>query len=78
MLRFPLEGFEAVRASVPTSKVLGVRVSATDWVEGGWDLAQTLEFARRLKQGGVDYITASSGGLCTALHGCAHRAVFPA
>ena len=62
-LRFPLEVFDAVRAVLPGSKVLGVRVSATDWVEGGWDLPQTIELARRLKQRGVDYITASSGGL---------------
>jgi len=61
--RFPLEVFEGVRAVVPASKILGVRVSATDWVDGGWDLPQTIEFSRRLKQSGVDYITASSGGL---------------
>jgi NADPH2 dehydrogenase len=62
-LRFPVEVFEAVRAVIPSHKILGVRVSATDWVEGGWDLPQTIELGRRLKQGGVDYITASSGGL---------------
>ena len=62
-LRFPLEVFDAVRAVLPASKILGVRVSATDWVEGGWDLPQTIELGRRLKQRGVDYVTASSGGL---------------
>ena len=39
-----------------------MRVSATDWIEGGWDLAQTIELARQLKALGVDLIDASSGG----------------
>ena len=38
-------------------------MSATDWVEGGWDIAQTIEFARELKKRGVDWIDASSGGV---------------
>ena len=62
-LRFPLEVFEAVRAAFPESKPVGVKVSATDWVEGGWDLAQTIQFARALKQRGVDWVDASSGGV---------------
>lgn len=62
-LRYPLEVFEAVRAAFPDAKPVGVKVSATDWVEGGWDLAQTIEFARALKQRGVDWIDASSGGV---------------
>ena len=62
-LRFPLEVFEAVRAAFPHAKPVGVKVSATDWVEGGWDLAQTIEFARALKQRGVDWVDASSGGV---------------
>ena len=40
-MRFPLEVFDAVRAAFPADKPVGVRVSSTDWVEGGWDLAQT-------------------------------------
>jgi 2,4-dienoyl-CoA reductase-like NADH-dependent reductase (Old Yellow Enzyme family) len=40
-----------------------VRISASDWIEGGWDLAQSIEFARRLKAAGCDWIDASSGGL---------------
>jgi 2,4-dienoyl-CoA reductase-like NADH-dependent reductase (Old Yellow Enzyme family) len=40
-----------------------VRVSATDWVEGGWDLKQTIQFARRLKEIGIDLIDCSSGGM---------------
>ena len=62
-LRFPLEVFEAVRAAFPSEKPVGVKVSATDWVDGGWDLAQTIEFARELKSRGADWIDASSGGV---------------
>ena len=62
-MRFPLEVFEAMRAAWPSDKPLGIRVSATDWVEGGWDLAQTIEFAKALKTRGCDFIDVSSGGL---------------
>lgn len=62
-LRFPLEVFDAVRGVVPTEKPVGVRVSATDWVDGGWDLEQTIALAEALKKRGVDWITASSAGV---------------
>lgn len=62
-MRFPLEVFDTVRAAVPSRTPVGVRVSATDWVEGGWDLEQTIAFASELKQRGVDWIDASSGGV---------------
>jgi 2,4-dienoyl-CoA reductase-like NADH-dependent reductase (Old Yellow Enzyme family) len=62
-MRFPLEVFDVVRAAVSPGKPVGIRVSATDWVEGGWDLEQTLEFAQALKQRGCDFIDVSSGGL---------------
>ena len=62
-MRFPLEVFDAVRAVWPAGKPLGVRVSATDWVEGGWDLEQTIELAQRLKARGCDWIDVSTGGL---------------
>ena len=62
-MRFPLEVFEAARAAFPATKPVGLRVSATDWVEGGWDLPQTLEFVRELKKRGVDWIDVSSGGV---------------
>jgi 2,4-dienoyl-CoA reductase-like NADH-dependent reductase (Old Yellow Enzyme family) len=65
-LRFPLEVFTAVRAAWPEYKPLGVRVSASDWAEGGWDLEQTVVFAKELKARGCDYIHASSGGLSPA------------
>ncbi|MHB8668177.1 MAG: NADH:flavin oxidoreductase/NADH oxidase [Burkholderiales bacterium] len=62
-MRFPLEVFAAVRKVWPQAKPLGVRISASDWIEGGWDLAQSIELARRLKALGCDWIDASSGGL---------------
>jgi 2,4-dienoyl-CoA reductase-like NADH-dependent reductase (Old Yellow Enzyme family) len=62
-MRFPLEVFDAVRAVFPPDKPVGVRVSATDWVEGGWNLDDTIAFAAALKARGVDWIDASSGGL---------------
>jgi 2,4-dienoyl-CoA reductase-like NADH-dependent reductase (Old Yellow Enzyme family) len=62
-LRYPLEVFDAVRAAFPSRKPVGVKVSATDWVEGGWDLAQTIELAKELKTRGVDWIDVSSGGV---------------
>jgi 2,4-dienoyl-CoA reductase-like NADH-dependent reductase (Old Yellow Enzyme family) len=62
-MRFVLEVFDAVRSAWPASKPLGVRVSATDWVAGGWDVDQTVELARALKERGCDYVHVSSGGL---------------
>jgi NADPH2 dehydrogenase len=62
-MRFPLEVYDAVRSVVPADKPVGIRVSSTDWVEGGWDLAQTIEFCNALKARGVDWIDASSGGV---------------
>jgi len=62
-MRYPLEVFDAVRAAFPADKPVGIKVSATDWVDGGWDLAQTVEYAKELKQRGVDWIDISSGGV---------------
>jgi 2,4-dienoyl-CoA reductase-like NADH-dependent reductase (Old Yellow Enzyme family) len=62
-MRYPLEVFDAVRAAFPDNKPVGIRVSATDWVEGGWDVVQTIEFALELKKRGVDWIDVSSGGV---------------
>jgi NADPH2 dehydrogenase len=62
-MRFPLEVFAAVRSEWPDDKPLGVRVSCTDWVEGGWDIEQSVAFAGELKKLGCDWIDASSGGL---------------
>jgi len=60
-LRFPLQVAKAVRDI--WSKSLFVRISCTDWVEGGWDLKQSLEFCWRLKGIGIDLIDCSSGGM---------------
>ncbi len=62
-LRFPLEAAKAVRKIWPDSFPLFTRISCTDWVENGWDLAQSLELCRQLKKIGVDLIDCSSGGL---------------
>ncbi len=62
-MRFPLEVFDAVRAVFPDHKPIGFRVSSTDWVEGGWDIPQTIALANELKKRGVDWIDASSGGV---------------
>ena len=62
-MRFPLRVAGAVREAFPADRPVFVRVSATDWADGGWDLAQTTVFARRLKEIGVDLVDCSSGGL---------------
>jgi 2,4-dienoyl-CoA reductase-like NADH-dependent reductase (Old Yellow Enzyme family) len=65
-MRFPLEVFDAVRAALPADKLLTMRVSATDWVDGGWDLEQTIAFAKALEAHGCDAIHVSTGGLHSA------------
>jgi 2,4-dienoyl-CoA reductase-like NADH-dependent reductase (Old Yellow Enzyme family) len=62
-VRLACEVVEAVRAEWPERLPLLVRISATDWAEGGWDLDQAVELARRLKDRGVDLVDCSSGGL---------------
>ncbi|WP_431312397.1 NADH:flavin oxidoreductase/NADH oxidase [Sphingomonas natans] len=62
-MRFPLELFDAVRAAFPADKPVTMRVSGTDWVEGGWDIAQTIAFAQALEARGCAAIHVSSGGL---------------
>ena len=64
--RFPLEVFDMVRAAFPADKPVGIKLSATDWIEGGWDLQQTIEFAHILKARGVDWIDVSTGGISRA------------
>ncbi|MFO1350282.1 MAG: NADH:flavin oxidoreductase/NADH oxidase [Gammaproteobacteria bacterium] len=61
--RFPLEVFEAVRAVWPADKPLGIRLSATDWVDGGWTIEETVALAKALKALGCDFIDVSSGGV---------------
>jgi NADPH2 dehydrogenase len=62
-MSFPLEVFDAVRAAFPAGKPVGFRVSASDWVDGGWDVEQTIVLANELKRRGVDWIDVSSGGV---------------
>jgi 2,4-dienoyl-CoA reductase-like NADH-dependent reductase (Old Yellow Enzyme family) len=61
--RFPLRVTEAVRAVWPDALPLFARISATDWVEGGWNVEDSVQLSRRLKERGVDLIDCSSGGL---------------
>jgi 2,4-dienoyl-CoA reductase-like NADH-dependent reductase (Old Yellow Enzyme family) len=61
--RFLRETASAVRKAIPAATPLFVRISATDWVDGGWDLEQTIELAKQLKILGVNLIDVSSGGL---------------
>ena len=65
-MRWPLEIFAAIRAAWPTAKPIGVRISATDWVDGGWNGNESVAFARALREQGCDYVTASSGGVSAA------------
>jgi len=62
-MRFPLEVFDAVRAAFPADRPVTMRVSGTDWAEGGWDEAQTIAFAQALEARGCAAIHVSSGGL---------------
>ncbi|KQT78977.1 NADH:flavin oxidoreductase/NADH oxidase [Methylobacterium sp. Leaf466] len=64
-MRFPLECFDAVREAVPSGKPVWMRVSATDWVEGGWTLEETVALARELKRRGSAAIHVSTGGVST-------------
>ncbi len=62
-MRFPLEAAAAVRKVWPESLPLFIRISCKDWVEKGWDLAQSIQFSRECKKIGADLIDCSSGGL---------------
>jgi 2,4-dienoyl-CoA reductase-like NADH-dependent reductase (Old Yellow Enzyme family) len=62
-MRFPLEIFDAVREAFPADRAVTMRVSGTDWVEGGWDIEQTIAFAQALEARGCSAIHVSSGGL---------------
>jgi 2,4-dienoyl-CoA reductase-like NADH-dependent reductase (Old Yellow Enzyme family) len=65
-MRFPLEVFEAVRAAFPPERPVTMRVSGTDWAEGGWDIDETIALARELERRGCAAIHVSSGGLTPA------------
>ena len=62
-MRFPIEVFDAIREAFPANKPVTVRISGTDWVEGGWDIEQTIAFAQEAEKHGCDAIHITSGGL---------------
>jgi 2,4-dienoyl-CoA reductase-like NADH-dependent reductase (Old Yellow Enzyme family) len=62
-MRYPLEVFDAVRKVLPADKPIMVRVTATDWIEGGWDMEDSLAFAQALKDAGCEMVDVTSGGL---------------
>ncbi len=61
-MRLPLEIARAVREAWPDDMPVFYRISATDWAEGGWDLAQSIELCKQLREIGIDLIDCSSGG----------------
>lgn len=61
-MRFPLAAAVKVREAIPENLPVFVRISATDWNEGGWDLRQSIEFCKKLKEIGIDLIDVSTGG----------------
>ncbi len=65
-MRLSLEVYDAVRAAFPAERPVSMRVSGTDWAEGGWDIAQTVALAQALEARGCDAIHVSSGGLTPA------------
>ncbi len=62
-MRLALEIYELCRGVFPADRPIGVRISATDWVEGGWGVEDSVAFAKELKARGCDYICTSSGGV---------------
>lgn len=62
-MRFPLEVFDAVRAAFPAGKPVSMRISGTDWTEGGWTIEDAVTFAKTLEARGCDAVHVSSGGL---------------
>src|SRR5262249_7018525 len=59
--RYPLEIFDAVRAVWPAAKPMSVKISATDWAEGGLEVGEAVDFARKLREHGCDILTVSTG-----------------
>lgn len=67
-MRFPLMVARVVRKIWPAHLPVFVRISATDWVDGGWDLAQSIQYSERLKEIGIDLIDCSAGYLVHGVH----------
>jgi len=62
-IRFPLEVFEAMRAVWPDDKPMGMRITGTDWVDGGWTLDDGVHFAKALGEVGCDFVDVTTGGV---------------
>ena len=62
-MAFPFEIFEAVRRAFPADKPVGMRISGSDWVPGGWEVEASCRLAVELQQRGSAYIHVSGGGL---------------
>ena len=62
-MRVPLEVFDAIRSTFSSHKPIGVRISGTDWVPGGWDVDQSIILTKELERRGCAYLHVSSGGL---------------
>lgn len=65
-IRLLCEIASELRLIVPSSHALNVRISATDWIEGGWDLNQSIDLVRELKARGIDLVDVSSAGISMA------------
>jgi 2,4-dienoyl-CoA reductase-like NADH-dependent reductase (Old Yellow Enzyme family) len=66
-MRLPIKVAEAVRVEWPAGQPLFVRISSSDWIEGGWDIESSIALARELKRVGVDLIDCSSGGIAPGI-----------
>lgn len=62
-IRFVTQVLEAIKSTVPSEIAVGIRISATDWVDGGWDLPQSIAMSKELEKRGAAYIHVSTGGL---------------
>ncbi|MCD8504388.1 MAG: NADH:flavin oxidoreductase/NADH oxidase [Burkholderiaceae bacterium] len=65
-MRFVIEVFQAIRDAVKPEMTVGIRISACDWVDGGWTVEESAELAKQLKNLGCDFIDVSSGGVSSA------------
>lgn len=65
-MRLVLEVFAAIKAAVKSTTPVGIRISGTDWIEGGWDIEQSVVLAKALEDLGCVYVHVSSGGLSPA------------
>jgi 2,4-dienoyl-CoA reductase-like NADH-dependent reductase (Old Yellow Enzyme family) len=66
-IRFVIRILEAIKEAVTAKFTIGIRISATDWIKGGWDLPQSIALSNELKKRGISYIHVSSGGLDNGL-----------